>query len=186
MRAEGLLSTRWPLSPRACQQASTAQHLRSPCCFLYLPARRTSHLQPLRRMLTRHRHRRRQVARPRLARPRPLASRPLPSRSTCLRPRRCAGTAPRCAPAAPPTLGHASVSLPSPAACQQPVHAQRAPLPHAQRDWGRHALPCLLCYAAPLQEDEERLALEARLALMVPTTAWLSPLPNDATSGALS
>lgn len=46
-------------------------------------------------------------------------------------------------------------------------------------------MPCLLCYAAPLQEDE-RLALEARLALMVPTTAWLSPLPNDATSGALS
>ena len=37
---------------------------------------------------------------------------------------------------------------------------------------------------ALLQEDQERIELQQRLALMVPTTAWLNPLPNDCMSDA--
>lgn len=35
-----------------------------------------------------------------------------------------------------------------------------------------------------MQEDQERVELEKRLALMVPTAAWMNPLPNDAASPA--
>lgn len=36
----------------------------------------------------------------------------------------------------------------------------------------------------PLQEDQERSELDRRLELMVPTTPWMNPMPNDALSDA--